>query len=238
MKTRILHTRVWDDSYFYSLNSNEKLVFLYYLFNERVNIIHCYELPDQVAAAQIGVSIGVLIGCKKKFSEDGRISFYKNYVRLVNAGKYEHYTGEKNQKARKRLLEEMSHDVLYWYNNKKNTPIHRGIDTQPIPPINHKSETIIQKPEEGGVIGEPSPEKKYARLEDVGEPEFQDISSRYQVPLAFVRSKYEDMILWAGEKTGRTRGRNWKLTLMNWVKRDAISRKESHAKAQKLAFIS
>ena len=60
-------------------------------------------------------------------------------------------------------------------------------------------------------------------LEDVGETQFQQIAEHYQVPLSFVLSKYEDMVLWAGQQpnSGKLKGRNWKLTLMNWVKRDA-----------------
>ena len=74
-------------------------------------------------------------------------------------------------------------------------------------------------------------QKKYTHLEDVKEKDFQEISEKYKVPLAFVRSKYDDMELWVGEKSGRGRGRNWRLTLMNWVKRDSIKiRKESYDK--------
>jgi len=65
-------------------------------------------------------------------------------------------------------------------------------------------------------------QKKYSHLEDLTNNDFQEIAEHYKVPLAFVRSKYEDMVLWKGEKSGRGRGRNWRLTLMNWVKRDAI----------------
>jgi len=62
----------------------------------------------------------------------------------------------------------------------------------------------------------------YSKLDDVTEQDMDEISQHYQVPIAFVKSKYEDMCLWVGEKAGRDRGRNWKLTLMNWVKRDGM----------------
>lgn len=66
--------------------------------------------------------------------------------------------------------------------------------------------------------------KEYITLSSIGESDFQEIADKYQVPLAFVKSKYDDMVLWAGQKTNnpKTKGRNWRLTLMNWVKKDAI----------------
>ena len=62
---------------------------------------------------------------------------------------------------------------------------------------------------------------------DVGEKDFEEISNKYQVPMSFVRSKYDDMVLWAGERPGNSklRGRNWRLTLMKWVKTDSFKLK-------------
>lgn len=52
--------------------------------------------------------------------------------------------------------------------------------------------------------------------------DFEEISSKYQVPISFVLSKYEDVCNWEDEKPGRMNGRNWRLTLIRWVKDDAI----------------
>jgi phage replication O-like protein O len=49
-----------------------------------------------------------------------------------------------------------------------------------------------------------------------------ELSERYRVPVAFIRSKYEDMVLWHEENPRRNRKVNWRATLANWVKRDAI----------------
>lgn len=80
-------------------------------------------------------------------------------------------------------------------------------------PQNKEEEDIINKKE-----------NKYLCVEDVTESDLQEIAKKYHVPLPFVRSKYDDMILWAGEKPNdkRLKGRNWRMTLMNWVKRDAL----------------
>ncbi len=85
---------------------------------------------------------------------------------------------------------------------------------------NIKEKEINKEKESTGITH--TPKKTYSNLSDLLEEDFLEISERYNFPLTFVKSKYEDMCLWAGEKTGRDKGRNWKLTLMNWVKRDGI----------------
>lgn len=102
----------------------------------------------------------------------------------------------------------------------------------------YKEDLIILKEKEEKestdiAIASPSPLKKtvpYKEIEDVKSEDLEYISDHYQVPLTFVQSKYEDMVLWAGQLpySKKIQNRNWRLTLMNWVKRDAIKlRKEA-----------
>lgn len=90
--------------------------------------------------------------------------------------------------------------------------------------LNNIKEKERDKEKERSLTKVSSPPLKYPILEDLTDTDFQDIATKYQVPIHFVRSKYDDMMLWAGERPGNTRlrGRNWKLTLMKWVKTDAF----------------
>ena len=151
MKTRIIQTKFWADGYVASLTPLEKIIFLYYLTNEKVNIIHCYECPDRYVLIDTGVSREVLQRCKDKLQESNKVLFYKDYVLLVNADKYEAYKGEDNEKAIKKLESEMSNDVLDWYINKNKTPLKTPDTGVYTPPINNKSEIISHK--EGIVKG-------------------------------------------------------------------------------------
>jgi len=66
---------------------------------------------------------------------------------------------------------------------------------------------------------------RYSSIDSIGPEEFQAVAEYYQVPLSFVRSKYDDMVNWH-ESTGKVR-KNWLATLRNFVKLDAIKiRKE------------
>jgi DNA-binding transcriptional regulator YhcF (GntR family) len=64
--------------------------------------------------------------------------------------------------------------------------------------------------------------EEHTLITDLKEKDFEEISTHYGVPLAFVKSKYDDMVNWHDEDPSRHKKLNWKATLRNWVKRDAI----------------
>lgn len=145
MNTRIIHTKIWKDDFFSSLNPTEKLLFIYYLTNERVNIIHCYEVTERELYFDTGLDKSTIAKAKEKFSESNKLQFYKNYVFLTNATRYESYKGPQNEKAKSNMVRKMPSDVIDWYfkqfDRGNNTPKH----TRQIGTINHKSEIINQK---------------------------------------------------------------------------------------------
>lgn len=151
MRTRIIHTKIWKDEYIANLTLSEKMLFFYLLTNEKVNIIHCYELSEREISFDTGIDRGIIAKAKVKFEKDNKMKFFKDYIFLINANKYETYTGEKNEEAKRKLIKEMSESVLDWYNNIKDTPIDTPIDRVSIPSINHNTEIINQ--EEGIVKG-------------------------------------------------------------------------------------
>ena len=227
MKTRIVHTKIWSDAFYGDLSPIEKFLFLYFITNENVNIIHYYECPDRKIMFDTGVTREQLDKAKLKFETAGKIFFHGGYILLKNAHKYEEYTGEKNEKAKEDLLQKLDKGILDWYKGVlegKNTPIDRGIDEGMIgvyiPTINHKSEIINQK--EGGVRG------KQASVEDITDEIIDKISQDYHLPRAFVASKADDLRNWCVSK-----GKSYKdypAALRNWVKKDA----EKIVQAQRL----
>lgn len=115
MKTRILHTKIWSDSWFRRLETTEKVFFLYLISNELVNIIHLYELPISVATMQTNIPVEDLERIREKFQEDNKIDFYGDYVLINNAYKYQYYKGIKNNRLKLRLVFEMSDDTIKHY---------------------------------------------------------------------------------------------------------------------------
>lgn len=219
MKRRSLETRFWKDSYIQTLTSNGKLLFNYLLMNEYVNIIHIYELPETYISLETGITLKQIKDLKDQFQRDGKFLFKDSWIKIVNADKYEHYEGSLNDRAKDNLLKIIPSHIIDYF----NTPIDTSIDTpQKVSsnqyPITNNQQSVTNKDNS----------KDY--MESITPEVISEISNKYLVPESFVKSKLEDIELWEGEKPGRMKGRNWKLTLMNWVKRDSLKIKQEYAK--------
>lgn len=134
MKTRILHTRFWKDNFVSQLSRTEKLIFVYLLTNEYINITGIYELPDKYIKNDLDVTQSELDQTKNKLQEVGKVIFLNGWVKIVNADKYNSYNGEKLQKAREKENTESPKELI-----DSLYPINTSIHTSIYTPNNHKS---------------------------------------------------------------------------------------------------
>ena len=151
MKTRIIHTKYWKDPFVRSLTIIQSHLYLYLLTNEHVNIIHCYECPDDLISFETKIDMRDIVETKNLLERNKKVSFFDSYVFLNNSHKYEKFVGEKNETAKNKLIEEMSDKVRKWYESKYtpiDTPIHRDYKTET---INNKSENKNHKTEIRGI---------------------------------------------------------------------------------------
>ena len=201
MKTRIIHTRFWDDNYISTLNHKEKLLFLFLITNNHVNLSGIYELPDKYIKIAVDLTQLELDNIKDKFQQNNKLVFINGWIKIVNIEKYNNFTGEKNEIAKAKELAQIPKQMIeYRY----------PIDTPSIPLVINNKKSIINNHNKKSVI---------SNLTNI---DFTDIAERYRVPLSFVISKYDDMVNWHNENPKRNNKKDWKATLMNWVKRDAI----------------
>lgn len=113
MKTRIIHTKIHEDSYFRSLSDREQNFFFFLITNEKVNLIGIYKCPDwYILACKPTWNSLVLQQMKDKFSKDGKFLFINDWVKIVNYDKYNQYTGDLNKKAIQRETLEVPEEVL------------------------------------------------------------------------------------------------------------------------------
>lgn len=138
MKTRVIHTRFWGDSFINTLTCKEKLLFIYLLTNEKNNLIGIYEIQDKYILADLDLTQPELQKAKEKFREAKKILFWNGWVKIFNHDKYNSYKGEKVQKAVER---ELSEAPEYLKNTSIYTSMDGGIDT----PNNQKPKTINKK---------------------------------------------------------------------------------------------
>lgn len=65
-------------------------------------------------------------------------------------------------------------------------------------------------------------EKTHTSLESLIDEDFEKIAKTYNVPVSFVRSKYDDLVNWHGKNPRKNYYMNYYRGLMDWVKKDAI----------------
>ncbi len=135
MDTRVLHTRFWRDEYALTLKPKEKLLFLYLLTNEYVNICGIYELPEALVSAYTGMSESEIKDAKEKFQKDGKFAFHHAWVRIMNVEKYQKYKGKTNDIAKSKELALVPKELIeYTY----------GIDTVSIPLVISNKKLVIR----------------------------------------------------------------------------------------------
>ncbi|HEX9061743.1 MAG TPA: hypothetical protein VF941_16310 [Clostridia bacterium] len=120
MKTRIMHTKIWDDNFFSELDATNKLLFIYFLTNEHANLCGIYELTDKRILFETGVTSKQLQESKELFSEADKILFKDGWIKLVNSEKYNNYTSsEKTSKAYLKELELVPDSISEYFNSNR-----------------------------------------------------------------------------------------------------------------------
>lgn len=225
MKTRILHTKMWEDEFFAELTPTEKLLFIYYITNLRIGLTGIYELSDRIISFETGLNRDQIEKTNEKFQTAGKIFFNGNWIFVRNANKLGGYNGEKISKAMENEVS-LIPTAIYEYFSKvleKTDTLSEGYDGVSVKsdtPINHKSEIINHKSEEKGIV----------KGKNISEEDFVEIAEKYQVPISFVRSKWDDLQNWCASKGKRYK--DYKAALRDWVKRDAISIKKEFEREQ------
>lgn len=118
MKTRIVHTKIWNDQWFQSLSRSSSLIFLYLITCPDITISGVFELPDRKIMFDTNTTSSEVEQAKKDLSE--KIIFYEGWIYVKNVDKFNSYKGPKNETAREKELT---------YAPKKLIGYIRGIDT-------------------------------------------------------------------------------------------------------------
>jgi hypothetical protein len=195
MKTRIIHTRFWQDSFVCELSPKEKLLFIYLLTNDRVNLIGCYELPDKYILADLDLTKAELSQFKNKLQRAGKIIFKDGWIRIVNVDKYNSYNGEKLIRAKENELSNVPKELIE-YKVSIDTSIHTSIDTL----NNHKSKII---------------NNKYNNIKNVDNSVMQELADKLSISVKDVENTLIKMTAWL-EAKGKSY-KNYKAGLTNWL---------------------
>jgi len=141
MKTRIVHTKIYDDDWFNTLSIVYKMLFIYFFTNSRIGLTGIYQLSDRIIKFETGATPEQLQEAKTLFEKDRKIFFYKDWIYVVKSSIYGGYSGPKNAVAYDNEKEKLPKEIKKYFNNKVSIGYQYSSDTS----INHKSEIINHK---------------------------------------------------------------------------------------------
>jgi len=138
MKTRIIHTKVWKDKWFVNLSKDAKVLWLYLLTNDKINISGVYELTDREILFDTSIDTSILESKKKELYP--KAVFFNGWVRVANIERYNRYRNSPlNEIAYRKEMSYLSEDEFRGLGIPTDTSIYT--------PINKKQEIINNKSE-------------------------------------------------------------------------------------------
>ena len=72
----------------------------------------------------------------------------------------------------------------------------------------------------------------HPNIEDITDKDIQEIAEKYKTTIDFVRFQYDKLVTWAESKPDnpKLKGRNWRMTLMTFVRDDKLKITQDYAK--------
>jgi hypothetical protein len=85
----MINTSFWSDPFVQELEADEKLLYLYFLSNERTSICGIYEVTERTISFDTRIEISRIRQIVDRLSKGGKITKYKNWYFLVNFAKHQ-----------------------------------------------------------------------------------------------------------------------------------------------------
>lgn len=216
---------MWRDEWFTQLTTTSKLLFVYLLTNEFVGLTGYFEITDRQICFDTGLTQAQLANSKKELAN--KISFKNNWVYVKNLTKYDPIRGENNtlHKTYEAELSRVPEEII------------RGIDA---PSMVHEGTMHGRNGNGiGNGIGNSFGKSENLFLKNkpqrLTDEQFEKICSDYNVPPAFVLSKWDDL-----ENYCLSKGKTYKdyyRALRDWVKRDAVKLKQGGGYGKRLVVV-
>jgi len=98
-KLRSISTGVWSDVWFEELNSDQKLIWLYLITNEKTNMLGIYEASIKKISFETGVEKRRVDDALRRFEQDGKVKYRHSHVILVNFLKHQNFNTNMKKSA-------------------------------------------------------------------------------------------------------------------------------------------
>lgn len=175
-KNRMINTKMWNDNYFISLDPIEKLLFIYFLTNNKTNISGVYEIPLKIAAAETGIDQDAIENILTRFEDSGKMKYENGWVAIKNFIKHQDQRSATVKKGIENELEKAPETLRNWLNDRVCIGYIGGMDTlsYPNPNLNPNSNPNLNGNDDGDSHNcnedntkQPSPRKKKTKTKDI-----------------------------------------------------------------------
>lgn len=238
MKTRIIHTKVWEDPFFRGLSKPARYLFFYFITNYRINLCGIYELSEELICFETGFKEEELQKLKKELSP--KIKFFDNWVYVVNAKKLGGYSGKLcDQGIDKEMLTIPDYIKKCFIDGVCDTPC-KGYE-YPLQGTRNKKQEIINKNKKESKknsqkIQEEKKEKKkpesnYKYLENLPEADIEYFIDEFEVSKMQLVKKAREMFDWVQSKGNERKYKDFKALLRNAVRKDFGEKNEEKRKS-------
>ena len=141
-KSRMINTSFWSDPFIQDLNNNEKLLYLYFLTNERTSICGIYEITERTMAFDTGIELKKIKQTVDTLVHAGKIKRHKNWIYLLNFSKHQKSNPSVEQGI-KRAIKELPEGIF----DKLSTdsPQHGLLKPELKPELKDRESTPAQK---------------------------------------------------------------------------------------------
>jgi hypothetical protein len=90
-KLRSVNTCFWSDPWVEDLTPTEKLLYLYFITNEKTNMLGVYELSIKKISFETGIDKQTIQKALKGFETINKVRYTKNHIILLNFAKHQNY---------------------------------------------------------------------------------------------------------------------------------------------------
>lgn len=210
MKTRIIQTRFWDDEFVFNASKDAKLLYIFILTSQYINISGIFQLDERKIAFETGLTPKEFDKAKEEIVSANKVFFYKGWVKVFNAEKNNGYKNSpSNITAYERELSLIPQCVLDYFNSTPDTTVDSTVYS------NHKSEIRNNKYK----IINKTIKKEFSTFEELTPRVCQEIADHYNCTLQEVLDTKMDMEVWMG-KSIKNKYQDYKLALMTWVRKN------------------
>jgi len=114
-KLRSVNTQFWSDPWVEDLTPSEKLLYIYFITNEKTNMLGVYELSIKKISFETGIDKKTIQNALKGFERIGKVKYTNNFIVLLNYTKHQNYNTNMKKSAIdvfNNLPKELNHEDL------------------------------------------------------------------------------------------------------------------------------